>query len=98
MSEAQKHLALLGYTAKDKVTGFKGVVTSISFELYGCIQILVHPGMGAEGKIAEQQWFDVSRLELVSDVPVMDQPNFVEGHQARGEQGADNKPIHGRSI
>ena len=38
----QNHFELLGYKVKDSVTGFTGVVTSISFELYGCVQALVH--------------------------------------------------------
>ena len=32
------HLELLGQKVEDKVTGFRGVVTTISFDLYGCIQ------------------------------------------------------------
>lgn len=39
----KKHLNLLGHEVKDKVSDFKGVVTSISFDLYGCVQADVRP-------------------------------------------------------
>lgn len=32
-----KHIDLLGLKAEDKVTGFKGVITTLSFDLYGCV-------------------------------------------------------------
>ncbi len=28
----QKHLSILGYRARDRVTGFEGVVTSVCFD------------------------------------------------------------------
>ena len=60
----EKHLNLLGMKVEDKVTGFKGVVASISFDLYGCVQAIVNPGADKDGKLMEQCWFDVSRLAL----------------------------------
>ena len=39
----KKHLDLLGHKVKDKVSGFQGVVISMSFDLYGCIQADVRP-------------------------------------------------------
>ena len=94
--EVQKHLDLLGLRVEDKVTGLKGVVTSVSFDLYGCIQAIVNPGMGKDGKMKEQFWFDVSRLKALDKKPVMDKPNFVSGPQASGEQGAAEKPVYGK--
>ena len=41
--EIKKHLDLLGYEVEDKVSNFKGVVISISFDLYGCVQADVRP-------------------------------------------------------
>lgn len=67
----QQHLNLLGYKVKDKVTGFSGKATSICFDLYGCIQCLIHPGLDKEGKPADQNWFDVSRIEITDQTPVM---------------------------
>jgi hypothetical protein len=34
-------LKLLGTKVRDVVTGFVGIVTSVSFDLYGCVQAVV---------------------------------------------------------
>ena len=41
----QKHFKVLGYRVKDKVTGYTGVATSVCFDLYGCVQVTVNPGL-----------------------------------------------------
>lgn len=82
------NLKLLGLKVKDKVTGFSGVVTSISFDLYGCVQAIVHPGIGKDGKALECHWFDVGRLEILSKKPVMQTPTF----QKKDEKGPAEKP------
>lgn len=69
-----KYLSLLGLPVRDRVTGFVGIVTTISFDLYGCIQAIVSPGLH-EGKLADAAWFDTKRLEVTGD-RVMDQPTF----------------------
>lgn len=91
--EAIKHLRLLGVSVRDKVTGLEGIVTTIGFDLYGCVQAIVHPGLDKDGKPRDALWFDVARLTVLSDTPVMDVPNFVSGPVARGEQGGDSKPL-----
>lgn len=88
----KKHLDLLGLRVQDKVTGFKGVVTSITFDLYGCVQSLVNPGIDKQGKTQEQSWFDVNRLIVLKSTPVMDRPNFDFGPVAEGRQGSAEKP------
>jgi hypothetical protein len=95
MTAIQKHIDLLGRNVADKVTGFRGVVTSMSFDLYGCIQALVHPGTDADGKIKEQQYFDVNRLLIVDDERVMAVPSFdwTDIAVANGEKGAADKPM-----
>ena len=74
-----KHFELLGMIAKDKVTNAQGVVASISFDLYGCIQALVNLGIDENGKMKEQYWLDVNRLDII-DGPVMARPNFEFEH------------------
>jgi hypothetical protein len=93
MIPMKKHIALLGYRVRDKVTGVEGVVASISFDLYGCIQAIVNPGADKDGKLKDQVWFDVARLELASKKPVMTPPDFDCGIQAEGKQGAAEKPL-----
>lgn len=61
---------------EDRVTGFKGVVASISFDLYGCVQAVVNSGVEKGGKLGEQGWFDVARLKVTSKDPVMERPDF----------------------
>lgn len=75
-------LSLLGKKVKDRVTGYTGVVTSVSFDLYGCVQALVTPS-ATDGKEPYQSfWFDVKRLTedggRVMDAPVFDGPLGTE--------------------
>lgn len=90
--EIRKHIDMLGLKVEDKVTGFRGVVSSISFDLYGCIQAVVSPGVDKEGKVPDGRWFDVLRLKVMDAEPVMYPPNFETGTQAEGRQGAAEKP------
>jgi hypothetical protein len=92
MIEIKKHLVLLGLRVEDKVTGMRGVVASISFDLYGCVQAVLNPGLDKDGKPRDQQWYDVNRLKVLSRKPVMELPNFDYGPQAEGRQGAAEKP------
>jgi hypothetical protein len=74
----QEHLKLLGQKVRDVVTGFTGVVTSISFSLYGCIQAVVTPDYDEKGgKQPEGRWVDVSGLQLLSKKAVLPVPTFV---------------------
>lgn len=94
-----KHISKLGLKARDKVTGFKGVITSVSFDLYGCVQALVTPAE-SEDKIKESFWLDIPRLEILSDEPVLNPPDFEAGYGeeknatyiASGKKGAAFKP------
>ena len=57
----------LGKECKDKITGFKGVVTGKAIYLYGCNQYCIVPRIDKEGDIKSGQWFDEGRLEKVGD-------------------------------
>jgi len=70
-----KYLDLLGLKAKDKVTGFEGVVSSVCFDLYGCVQMVLTPEV-KEGKFNDSHWFDEKRLEILDHNPVMATPSF----------------------
>lgn len=84
--------ALLGHHMRDKVTGMIGVVTSVSFDLYGCVQATIHSGLDKEGKPAEQYWFDVQRLESTDKPRVMDPPDFGDMPAAEYDNGPADKP------
>jgi hypothetical protein len=70
MSNISKALKYLGTKQKDLVTGYTGVVTSISFDINGCIQAALKPPMDKDGKIPDGCWFDLERLEQIGK-PVM---------------------------
>lgn len=84
----KNYLDLLGWQVRDMITGFTGTATSISFELYGCVQVLIHAGMDKDNKMIDQQWFDYKRLAIISPERVMSAPNFD-----LPETGGDRLPI-----
>ena len=88
----KSHLILLGCRARDKVTGIEGVVTSVSYDLYGCIQAVMTMKADEKGEYNMSPWFDVTRLEVTDHNPVMTRPNFDIGYVAEGKKGAAEKP------
>lgn len=88
----EAHLKLLGTVMKDRVTGIKGMVDSISFDAYGCVQASLRPPANKDGTLVQGHWFDVKRLE-VAGKRIMSVPAFVEPGK---EIGAADKPC--RSV
>lgn len=82
-----EHMKMLGHEVKDIVTGFEGVVTSISFDLYGCVQAIVSP-KAKEGEVKDGRWLDTNRLIVTSKSPVMTPPSFT-----KADHGCADKPI-----
>jgi len=76
MKNIQQHIDLLGKPVKDKVTGKTGIVTSISFDLYGCIQAIITPKTCKDNKDPEMKWYDLCRLKVTSNKRAMKVPNF----------------------
>lgn len=75
---AQNHISLLGKKVRDRVTGFAGVVTSVAFDLPGCIMATVTPdALDKDGKVQDGRWLDVNRLEITDDNRVMPVPAFT---------------------
>lgn len=65
----------LGYTYKDKITGFYGIVVGYVQYISGCNQALVQPECDSSGILRDSAWFDVQRLEeqvMVRDPIVLD--------------------------
>lgn len=89
MKTVEETLALLGLPVQDKVTGFDGVITSVSFDLYGCIQVVIMPKY--KGKdTPDGRWFDVERLDIQSPTPVMSPPDFLGDPK---EKGGEQLPL-----
>ena len=89
---AMKHIEILGFKVKDKVTGIKGVATTVSFDLYGCIQVVISREVDKDGKTLDSRWFDINRLEVSGKTRVMEPPNFDFGPVSEGKKGAAEKP------
>jgi len=92
--DIKKHLEILGFRVTDKVTGLTGVAVSVSFDLYGCIQVIVNPGLDKDGKMGESVWYDKNRLVIIGNQRVMEPPNFDVGPVIEGKQGAAEKPSY----
>lgn len=58
---------LLGKKAKDKITGFEGILTAKCSYLTGCDQYGITPPVDKDGKRQEVQWFDEGRIEVIGD-------------------------------
>lgn len=56
----------LGKKAKDKITGFTGIITGRAQYLTGCDQYVIAPP-AIEGKLESSQWFDEGRVEIIGD-------------------------------
>lgn len=52
----------LGETARDRITGFEGVVTGLALYISGCDQALLAPPVDKEGRFRDGLWFDIRRL------------------------------------
>ncbi len=63
----------LGDEAKDKITGFQGILTGYAEYLTGCNQYVLQPKCEATAdKYPEGQWFDEGRIELVGNALTKD--------------------------
>ncbi len=60
----------LGMKAKDKITGFIGIVTGRCEYISGCNQALLTPEVGEKGEYKDPHWFDEQRLERVGDTVI----------------------------
>lgn len=57
-----------GKRGRDKVTGFEGVITAITYYMYGCAQVLLIPTVDKEGKKREGEWFDEGRIDIFEEI------------------------------
>lgn len=87
------YLGLLGMRVRDAVSGFEGVVESIAYDLYGCIQAVVRPPVSKEkpNDIPDGRWLDCKRLVVLDRKAIMDVPNFFTAPRG-AEIGPADKP------
>lgn len=55
---------MLGKNAKDKVTGFEGIIIGRCEYLFGCTQYGLAPPV-RDGKTGDTCWFDEGRIEVI---------------------------------
>lgn len=80
----EETIQLLGNRGKDLVTGQEGVITSVSFDLFGCIQVILNPGKQPDGKLGDCSWYDRNRIVVEVGERVMPLPAFL---------GTEHQPI-----
>lgn len=51
--------------AKDKITGFEGIVTGHADYITGCDQYILQPP-SKDGEFKEARWFDENRIEILN--------------------------------
>lgn len=74
-SSGNGRLDLLGTVQQDKVTGFKGVVMSVAFDVTGLVTVLVQE---QSGEFSHSEWFDIKRVKPADGYDrVMEVPSFV---------------------
>jgi len=57
----------LGKRAKDKITGFTGVLTARCEFLTGCNRYCIQPQELKDGKPIDSIYFDEAQIEIISD-------------------------------
>lgn len=67
----------LGCIARDKLTGFTGVVVAETKWLNGCLRWLIQSQTLKDGKTVDES-FDAQQVEYVKDGPVMPPPAAKE--------------------
>ena len=92
---------MLGLTVKDKITGQTGIIESVCFDLYGCVQVGLKPReLDKDGKPQDGRWTDINRVEVISGGErVMPVPAFQarESNPAHYDRGpADKSPLPSR--
>ena len=68
-----------GDTARDKITGFKGIITGFATYLTGCTQLLLSPRVQEDGKYPDATWIDIDRLQVISTDATGIEPNPRNG-------------------
>ncbi len=76
---------LLGHKVRDRVTDLEGTVTSVAFDLYGCVSAWVTPPFDKKGNKSDGGWLDAKRLVVLSKQPVMKATFAAPGSEAGPE-------------
>lgn len=67
-----------GDEVKDLVTGFTGIVTSVTEFLNGCRRVCVCPPAKEDNTFQDERWFDDGQIEVVQRGKVRSNPAIPE--------------------
>ena len=84
--KVMEHFKFLGFRAKDVIAGAEGVITSIAFDISGCVQGFLSRGFDKEGKRLEGYWIDTKQILIMSKSAVMPAPAFLSVTATAGAQ------------
>lgn len=59
-----KFIFELGAKAKDKITGFEGIITGRADHITGCNTYGLKPKIDKDGKVQESEWFDEGMITI----------------------------------
>ena len=97
----RESIKYLGRSGKDRITGFSGVVESVSFDVYGCVQVILKPPVDKDGKLQDGGWFDIARIEFDDRPATMRVPaqfmDTVATEPGNYAHGPAQKPLQRRS-
>lgn len=77
----KKYLEILGTIQRDVVSGIDGMVSSVCFDAYGCVQAALARPVKKDGTLPESFWIDVKRLKPAGrqgKLRIMPTPDFGE--------------------
>lgn len=60
-----KGIECLGFTGKDRITGFEGIITGYVSYITGCNQFLLTPKVKDDGTGPEARWIDEQRIVVI---------------------------------
>jgi hypothetical protein len=84
---------MLGDLVKDKVSGFKGIATSRTEFLNGCVRFGVNASkLDKDGKIFQTEVFDEEQLEVVK-VSVYERPGFLIASSKDSKKTGGNQSV-----
>lgn len=101
MASMETLVGVLGIRVQDMATGLIGVVTSVSFDLSGCLQVLIAPPAKEDGTLPERAWFDIGRVQMLNRV--VDAPGFSaytlpKEKREDGVRGTEPKPVSSKPV
>lgn len=80
----------LGDRAKDKITGFKGIVIGITAWLYNCDRLVIQPEAIKDGKPIDEATFDADQCALVKKAVIKTAPqNYSDLGIENGDTAKD---------